>query len=115
MPFVSVCFVSVWAALPGSAWAAGRAVGDRSKAEPSRDCPYPQGLIRLGGWGSTDLSPKELAVVAAALALCPYRCLMHSIDLEAPSQTHLPCRPALALSQQSWVAALLTWPSAQTQ
>lgn len=33
----------------------------------------------------------------------------------APSQTYPPCGPTLALSQQCWWAALLTWPSAQPQ
>lgn len=56
-------------------------------------------------------------VTAAAQAPCPHRlCLMHSIDpAEAPSQTHPPGGPARPLSWQSWGAALLTWPSAQTQ
>lgn len=42
---------------------------------------------------------------------------MHSIDLVAPSQTRPQDGggPALAKSQQSWGAALLMWPSAQTQ
>lgn len=45
----------------------------------------------------------------------PHSCLMHSIDLAAaPSQTHALCGPALVLSQQSWGAAQLTWPCAQT-
>ena len=67
------------------------------------------------GGGSTDPSLEELAVGQLRLAPTPRNCLMHIIDLVAPSQTRPQDGggPALARSQQSWGAALLMWPSAQ--